>query len=371
MKKLLSRFPQAKTSVQSHGLDLPLLGIIALLSIFGLLMVYDASPAEAFNEFGDKFYYIRQQSISALIGFGLLGFFSVFSYRRLEKLAVPMLFVSIVLLLLVFVPGLGVRAGGAHRWLSLFGFTLQPAEIIKLTTVVFLAALFQKGIRTLPFVLLLGFVMAVVAIFQRDLGSAVVYTLIAFGVYFIAGARPVYFIGLLAAGAVGFIGFILTSAYRRDRVLAFLDPFADPQGFTYHIYQVLIALGSGGFWGVGAGQSRQKFNFIPEVTTDSIFSVLGEEFGFFGSTIFIAMLGFLLWRVFKIAQNAPDNFGKYLGGGLAIWLGGQAVVNLGAMVSLIPLTGVPLPFVSFGGSALIANLVAVGILLNISKQSVR
>lgn len=371
MKHLLMSQPQTKSFGKSHRGDFILLGIVVFFSLFGLLMVYDASPAEAFQEFGDKFYFIKQQSISALIGFTLMGFFRFFDYHRLEKLAVPMLLGSLALILLVFVPGFGVLSGGAHRWLRVAGFTLQPTEIIKLSTIVFLAALFQKKVKTMPFLLLIGFVIVVIGIFQKDLGSAIVYGLIALGIYFIAGARLVYFAGLMLAGAVGFGGFILTSSYRRQRVLAFLDPFADPQGFSYHISQVLIALGSGGFWGVGVGQSRQKFAYIPEVTTDSIFSVIGEEFGFLGSLVFIILLGFLIWRAFKIAQTAPDNFGKYLAGGLTLWLGSQAIVNLGAMVSLIPLTGVPLPFISFGGSALIANLVAVGILLNISKQSIR
>lgn len=369
LKRSPSGYERPRISVQGHSGDLMLLGGVIILSIFGLLMVYDASQFEAFKDLGDKYYFIKQQLIWVVLGFASLGFFSVFDYRRLQKFA-PILFVlSLILLLLVFVPGLGSAAGGAHRWLKIAGFTLQPAEIMKLASVIFFASFFQKGVRSLPFLAILGVVGVVIGLLQKDLGSAVVYFMIAFGVYFAAGAPIIHFLALSLTGIAGFIGFIATSAYRRQRVLAFLDPFADPQGFSYHISQVLIALGSGGLFGVGIGQSRQKFAYIPEVTTDSIFSIVGEEFGFLGGGVLIALIGYLVLRGIAIAQAAPDNFGRLLAIGLTLWIGSQAAVNLAAMVSLIPLTGVPLPFISYGGSALLANLVAVGILLNISKQT--
>lgn len=367
-KRKSPEYEPPRMSIQGHGIDLLLLGGVVLLSVFGLLMVYDASQFEAFQDLGDKYYFIKQQLIWIVLGFASLGFFSVFDYHRLQKLSPLLFLLSLVLLFLVFVPGLGSVAGGAHRWLKIAGFTVQPAEIIKLSGVMFFANFFQKKVRSLPFLLILGLVGVVVGLLQKDLGSAVVFFMIAFGVYFAAGASITHFIALSFTGIVGFIGFIVTSAYRKQRVLAFLDPFADPQGFSYHISQVLIALGSGGLFGVGVGQSRQKFAYIPEVTTDSIFSIVGEEFGFFGGITLIALIGFVVLRGVAIAQHAPDNFGKLLAIGLTLWIGSQAVVNLAAMVSLIPLTGVPLPFISYGGSALLANLVAVGILLNISKQ---
>lgn len=346
-----------------------LLGSVLLLSLFGLLMVYDASQFEAFRDFGDNYYYIKQQLIWVVLGFCALGFFSIFDYRRWQKLSLPMFIISLGMLLLVFIPGLGVSAGGAHRWLRIFGMTIQPAEIIKLTSVIFFANFFQKRLRSLPFLLLLCLVTGIIGLLQKDLGSAVVYSAVLFGMYFVAGAPIINFIILSGMGIFGFIGFIATSTYRKARVLAFFDPFSDPQGFSYHISQVLIALGSGGLFGLGVGQSRQKFAYIPEVTTDSIFSVIGEEFGFFGSLVLISLIGYVVFRGIKIAENSPDNFGKFLATGLTLWLGIQAAVNLASMVSLIPLTGVPLPFISYGGSALLADLVAVGILLNISKQT--
>lgn len=354
---------------QKTQLDYLLLAVVFILSLFGLLMVFDASQAEAFQTFGDKYYFIKQQMLWFVLGFGALAFFILLDYRRLQRFALPFLIVSIILLVLVLIPGLGVSAGGAHRWLRLFGFTLQPTEIIKLSSIIFLAAVFSKKLVTTPFAILMGFVVLIIGIFQKDLGSAVVYSLIGLGMYYVAGAPIVYFLSCLVLGSLGFMAFIASSTYRKNRVLAFLDPFSDPQGFSYHISQVLIALGSGGLLGLGIGQSRQKFAYIPEVTTDSIFSIVGEELGFAGAFILISVFAFMIYRGIKIAERADDNFGKYLAVGLVCWIGSQVVINLAAMVSLIPLTGVPLPFISYGGSALLANLVAMGILLNISRQS--
>lgn len=362
-------FKTAQVFSQDRRTDFSLLAAVVCLSVFGLLMVYNASQFEAFQDLGDKYYFIKQQLVWVALGFLSLGFFSLFDYHRLEKIATPFFLFSVILLLLVFVPGLGVSAGGAHRWLKVAGLTIQPAEIIKLSSVVFLSDFFKNRVKTLPFVAIVGVTITIIGLLQKDLGSAIVFAITVFGVYFTAGARVAHFLPLLIASLAGFIGFILSSSYRQQRVLAFLDPFADPQGFSYHISQVLIALGSGGLFGLGIGQSRQKFAYIPEVTTDSIFSIIGEEFGFFGGVIFTAMIGFLIWRSFTVAEKATDKFGKLLASGIALWLGTQAIVNLGAMVSIIPLTGVPLPFVSYGGSALLVNLASVGILLNISKQA--
>jgi cell division protein FtsW len=378
LRSLISRSQKVPLRKQEHQtynqkpkVDLPLLGLVIFLTLFGLLMVYDASQAEAFNDFGDSYHFIKQQVV--WVGLGLVGltFFSIFNYRYLEKFALPLLIFSLVLLMLVFIPGLGVSAGGAHRWLKVGGITIQPAEVIKFATIIFFATLFQKNVRTGPFLITVGIVSVLVGLLQKDLGSAIIFNLIAFGMYFLANGPIMYFIPLMVLGGLGAVGFVATSAYRIKRIMAFLDPFADPQGYSYHISQVLIALGSGGLLGLGVGQSRQKYSFVPEVTTDSIFSVVGEEFGFLGGVILILAFAFLVLRGLKIAERAPDTFGRLLASGLTIWLGSQAVVNLAAMVSLIPLTGVPLPFISYGGSAILANLAAVGILLNISKQSTK
>lgn len=367
--KGLSEPDLSRKAGQYQRLDLPLLFCVLLLSFWGLFMVYDSSQVQAFQSLGDKFYFIKQQTVWFILGFISLITFSLINYHRLQKIAVPFLAFSTLLLLMVFIPGLGVSAGGAHRWLRISQFSIQPAEIIKLAAIIYLATLFSKKVALIPFSILTGVIVLIVGVFQKDLGTAVVFSMIALSIYFIAGSPLVYIFGLLLMGIIGFLGFIITSPYRVYRILAFLDPFSDTQGMTYHISQVLIALGSGGIFGLGIGQSRQKFAYIPEVTTDSIFSVIGEEFGFLGSTVFIALIGFLVIRGLKIAERAPDKFGRFLAVGLTVWLGAQAIINIGSMVSLIPLTGVPLPFISYGGSALLANLVAVGILLNVSRQS--
>lgn len=370
-KHLLSHryLSSPQISAQPHQQDFLLLGCVVFLSIFGLIMVYDSSQIKAFADLGDKYYFIKQQIIWTILGFGSLSFFSYFNYHRLQKIATPLFLLTLILLLLVFVPGLGVLAGGAHRWLRILGFTLQPAEIIKLSSIIFFSILLQKKNSFFPFIFLTFFIVLTVGLFQKDLGTTVVFSIIALSIYFVSGASIFHFVALLILGIVGFCLFILTSSYRRQRVLAFLDPFADPQGYSYHISQVLIALGSGGLWGLGVGQSRQKYAYIPEVMTDSIFSVVGEELGFLGGLVLLCLISFLVWRGLKVADAAPDLFGKLLASGLTIWIGAQAAINLAAMVSLIPLTGVPLPFISYGGSALLANLVAIGILLNISKQT--
>ncbi len=350
-------------------IDYQLLACVGGLLVFGLIMVYDAAVVQAFKDFGDKYYYIKQQLIWMGLGIITLLTFTFFNYQYLRKLAFPMLVVSLILLLAVFIPGLGYSAGGAHRWLNLGPVNIQPAEIIKLATIIFFASLFEKKVRTFPFFSVVFVVSFIVGVLQRDLGSTIVFFLTSVCIYYFAGAPAKYILSLIPIGFLGFLFFVLSAEYRKNRVLAFLDPFADPQGYSYHISQVLIAIGSGGFFGLGIGQSRQKFEYIPEVTTDSIFAVVGEELGFFGSMFLISLFIFLVYKGFKITQECDEPFGKLLAFGLTCWLGLQTIINLGAMVSIFPLTGVPLPFISYGGSALLANLMAVGILLNISKSS--
>lgn len=355
-------------STQTKSLDIPLLMAVSILSVFGLVMVYDASVIQAYRDFGDSSYYIRQQLIWSVLGVLAAFFFANFPYQGLKKLSIPALIISLVLLLAVFIPGLGVSAGGAHRWLNLGTFTIQPAEVFKFWAIVTLAVVFEKRakFRILMFLVILGSIL--MGILQRDLGSAIVFALSSFIIYLTAGGSLWKIVTTIPLVILTLVGLIITSEYRRKRVLAFLDPFSDPQGFTYHISQVLIALGSGGLFGLGLGQSRQKFEYIPEVTTDSIFAIIGEELGFLGGLILILLFGFLIIRGLKIAERCEDKFGKILAVGLTSWLGVQAIINLSSMVSLTPLTGVPLPFISYGGSALVANLAAVGILLNISRK---
>lgn len=346
-----------------------LLGSVGILSVFGLLMVINSSQFSSAQTFGDRYFLIRSQFLWFGLGLACLLFSSSIDYHWLKKLSLPLFLFSVLLLLAVFLPGLGVSAGGAHRWLKLAGLTIQPAEIIKLSTVILLATVFEQNLKTKLFIPVIGVIVFVLGFLQKDLGSAIIFALINLGVYFAAGGKIRYLLSSMILGIFGFILFIITSSYRKQRILAFLDPFSDPQGYSYHISQVLIALGSGGLFGLGIGQSRQKFAYIPEVATDSIFSVIGEEFGLIGGLLLLVLLGMVIHQGIKIAENAPDKFGQILSIGLVLWVGAQAVVNLAAMVAVIPLTGVPLPFISYGGSALLANLTAVGLLLSVNRRS--
>lgn len=355
---------------QKKGMDLQLLISVVFLIIFGLIMVYDASVVQGLKELGDSNYYIKLQSVWVSMGITSMFFFANFDYRKFKPLALHLTAFSFLLLIAVFIPGFGVSGGGAHRWLKIFGpFTIQPAEIIKLTGVIYLSAVFEKKTKLLPFLILTALVTIIMAVLQKDLGSTIVFVSTATLLYFASGAPFWHFLISVPVGILALLLLIFTSSYRSKRILAFMDPFSDTQGFTYHILQVLIALGSGGLFGLGLGHSRQKFEYIPQVSTDSIFGIVGEELGFVGSIFLITLFAFLLIRGFKISQKCGDNFGKILALGLTSWLGIQVIINLSSMTALLPLTGVPLPFISYGGSALVANLTAVGILLNISKQN--
>lgn len=353
-------------------MDFALLIAVAILLVVGLVFVYDSSVVHALRDFGDSNYYIRQQLIWVGVGLAGMIFLTNFDYHRLKKIASPLFFFSLILMIMVSVPffGLGTSSGGAQRWLNLGFVTLQPVEIFKLAAVVWLAFIFEKGVKFKPLLILLTLATVLLAILQKDLGSTAVTTLVAISLYVAAGGSLFKILAILPIGTAIILMLILTSEYRRKRILAFFDPFSDIQGFTYHISQVIIALGSGGFWGLGIGQSRQKFEYIPEVTTDSIFAIIGEELGFWGGALLVGLFIFLCLRGLKIASSCPDSFGRILAVGLVSWLSIQAIINLSSMVALLPLTGVPLPFISYGGSSLLANMAAVGILLNISKSKV-
>lgn len=350
-----------------HRPDIILLVITSSLVIFGLLMVYNSSPVTALRDFGDPFYLARLQVIWAVIATiaGVIAY--KVDYRLLEKVSIPLVAISIIMLLLVFVPGLGVEIYGARRWVSVGGiFSIQPAEFIKLAYVIYLSAWLSKKVKLAPFIFITLLISAIVLL-QRDLGTTVIISSTGLLIYFLSGASITQFFTLIPAGILTTAVFILGSDYRRSRLMSFLNPTTDTQGSAYHINQILIALGSGGVFGVGLGQSKQKYGYIPEVTTDSIFSVIGNELGFIGASIMILLFLVLVIRGFQIAIHTNDKFGKLLAVGISSWIGIQTIINLAGMVALLPLTGVPLPFVSYGGSSLVVTVIGMGILLNISR----
>ena len=348
--------------------DSVLVTTVFLLSIFGLLMVYNASTVEAFRDFGDKYYFLKNQLVWMVVGWFGLGVFSFLNYRIFEKIALPLLLINIILLILVLIPGLSPEIKGAHRWLDLGLFYFQPTETLKTALVIYLASWLGKEQKLPIFLFLIGLILGLIML-QPDLGTAIVVMGSAFIVYYLSGTK-VLRLFLLSTFLVC-LGFVLIwmSPYRRTRMKTFLDPTSDPLGSSYHIRQVLISLGSGGLTGIGLGQSRQKYQYLPEATTDSIFAVVAEETGFLGASLLLGTFLFLIQRGFAIAQQAEDQFGKLMAAGISSWLAIQVFINLAAMGALVPLTGIPLPLISYGGSSLIITLISVGILLNISRYN--
>lgn len=338
------------------------------LCTFGLLMIFNASSLIALQVFEDKFHFLKHQAIWMAIGFGAFIFMSHFDYRKLRALAFPGLLASLFLLFVVLIPGIGQEIYGGRRWLNLGFFGFQPAELAKLSLVIYLATLFEKRRELLPFLALTGLVLILILL-EPDLGTATLLGATAFCLYFLAGAPMKEILMIGGAGAVVGPLLILLSPYRKKRLLTFLNSSFDPDGASYHVRQILIALGSGGIFGRGLGHSRQKFLFLPEVTTDSIFAIMAEEFGFLGSAALLFAFGFLLYRGIGVALRAKDKFGQLLVGGIVFYIGLQAIVNLGAMVALLPLTGVPLPFISYGGSSLLITLTGLGIVYNVSRNN--
>ncbi|MBI4097998.1 MAG: putative lipid II flippase FtsW [Candidatus Levybacteria bacterium] len=350
--------------------DFALLFSVLALTVFGLFMIYDASSYVAFRDFADKYRYAKDQMFWVIIGLSALSLVSFFDYHRYYNLALPILLGSIFLLFLVFIPGLGIEALGAKRWINLGFFVLQPSEFVKLALTIYLSAWFstrEKG-RFFAFLLLIGLVIFLVML-QPDMGTAFIILGQALILYFLSGGNILHILSLIPAIGLGGLALILLEPYRAARLATFLNPGGDLQASSYHLRQILIALGSGGLFGVGVGNSLQKYAYLPEATTDSIFAIIAEEIGFFGVLILIAVILFVIYRGFYISLRAKDTFGKLLAGGITSFIAIQTIVNLGAQTALLPLTGVPLPFISYGGSALIINLISVGILLNISRQS--
>ena len=289
-------------------------------------------------------------------------------YRNLVRLARMGFIATLVLLVAVLIPGFSSRVLGARRWLNLGLFSFQPAELAKLSLVVYWASLLKKGRDMFwPFVASLGLITGLVML-EPDLGTTVILIGTGLIMYFGSGGK----LKPILLGAPIFLvialGLIFISPYRRDRLWTYFDHSRDPLGASYHIRQVLLSLGSGGIWGVGLGQSRQKYEFLPEVTTDSIFAVVGEELGLVGTTTVIITFLIFFWAGMKVVKSTDDQFGVNLALGLTGWITFQALVNIAAMVALVPLTGIPLPFISYGGSSLVIALLSTGILVNISRQ---
>lgn len=349
-------------------IDKTLFWLVILLSALGVLAVSDASAPLALAVFSDPYYFARQQAVWALVGLLAMIVAMQIHYTHWKRLAGVIALIGVVLLVAVLIPGIGSKLLGARRWLSLGPFALQPSELAKFVTVLVIARLIDDKHPTLYVVGFIGFVCALVML-QPDLGTTIVIAGIGMAQLFVSGMALTQLISLGALGALitGFL--ILISDYRRARLMSFLESSSDPLGKSYQVRQILIALGSGGIFGVGIGQSRQKHLFLPETASDSIFAVIAEETGLIGSLVVLFLLTFFVLRVLKIAKNAPDNFGRVLGVGIAFWFMAQTLLNLSSVSAITPLTGIPLPFFSYGGSSLVMILFATGVILNIGKYA--
>ncbi len=352
------------------------LTVLALTSI-GIVMVYSASSVAAQAQFHDSAWFLKRQLAYAAVGLVAMSVAWRLHYERLRRITLPLLAVTLATLVLVLIPHVGRVAGGARRWLSMGGpLNFQPAELAKLAIILYLANfLANRGERTrepgagiVPPLLILGLLAAPI-LKQPDLGSVLILVMITFVVLFVGGARIIHLLTLVAAAVPAVLAVIYRAGYRSQRLLAFLDPWRDPRGTGFHIIQSLLALGSGGVLGLGLGHSRQKFFYLPERHTDFIFAIIGEELGLVGTAAVILLFLLLAIWGYRIASRAPDRYGALLTSGLTTMLVGQAVLNIGVVSGSLPVTGVPLPFISFGGSSLVLSYIAVGILLNISQYA--
>lgn len=366
--------PRTREDAATRRTTFLLLGSTAFLVLGGLVMVLSASSVSAYTQYGDSFVFFQRQATYAAAGVGALLLTSRMRYRAWQRLAVPLLALTVALLALVLHPTAGVSAYGSSRWLAFGPVTVQPSEIAKLALVVFTAVVLTKkwgrldelGHVALP-LLPVVVVVAGMIMLQPDLGTTLIVAGTVFLVLFVAGIRLRYLIATGIVGSAVGVALIFSADYRRVRFLAFLDPWADATNTGYQLVQSLIALGSGGWLGVGLGASRQKWAYVPNAHTDFIFSILGEELGLLGELAVLVAFGVLVFAGIRIATRARDVFGRLLAAGIVSWFGLQALINLGAVTGLLPITGVPLPFVSYGGSSLVVSLAAVGILWNIAR----
>lgn len=346
-----------------------LLALTVILTGIGLFFVFDSSLAEAYAMVGDQYHFVRLQA--GYLGVGWLALVAgyLMPFKWWQKLA-PFIYIGgLILLLLVFVPGIGRELNGAHRWLFIGPFRGQPIELMKLAVVVFFASWLVKHQRLMPFLFLTG-IPVVLALLQPDLGSCLVLLAIAFSMYFVAGGKLLPFAGVSAVGVVLLLILIVLSPYRRARLETFLNPELDPLGSSFHIRQITLALGNGGWLGQGIGNSRQKFSYIPEASTDSIFAIVAEEVGFVGSVSILLLFLLFVFCAYRIVVTSKQGlYAQLVGVGLVTWISCQVILNLAAVVALVPLTGVPLPFFSYGGSSLIMLLLATGVLLRLSRPA--
>lgn len=346
---------------------------LALL-MFGNIMVFSASSVTAYREYQDSFYYLKKNALWMLMGFGILIFFAKYNYRNLRRFATPMMAVAIFLVLVVLIPGVGMEINGARRWIGVGPHPFQPSEFVKLSIAIYVATILSKmksrdnsgqffiqtlAVTGVPVILILK---------QPDLGTAIIISCISLLLLFVSGSKFRHLAITVFSGFIALVVLIVSAEYRMKRILSFADPWSDPRGVGFQIIQSLTAFGSGGVTGRGIGKSMQKYLYLPQAHTDFIYAIIGEEIGLAGTIAVILLFCIFGYFGFRIAYRAPDRFGKLLAGALTATIIMQALINIGAVTGVLPITGVTLPFISYGGTALMVNMASVGMLVNISSM---
>lgn len=360
---------------RSQKSDRIFLACVFGLMIFGFVALTSASAPVGYEKFQDNYYFIKSQLLNGFLP-GMILFFIIakLNFGIFKKMSWPFYLFSLFLLTLVFVPGIGRVLNGSRSWIFFGSLHFQPAELAKLSIILIMAALLSQRDRDLSdWKRGLAPVLAVVApavlliLAQPDTGTLSIMVVIIFAMLYLGRIPKAYLAILGLVAIIAFVGLVIVAPYRVQRLTTFLHPELDPKGVGYQINQAFLAVGSGGFWGLGLGHSRQKFQYLPEVNADSIFAIIAEELGFLISTGIILLIVAIGWRGLKIAKRAPDEFGYLVVSGIMVWFTWQSFLNIGAMVGALPLTGVPLPFISHGGSALMTALAAVGVVASISR----
>jgi len=356
--------------------DITLLILTFTLLAIGLIMVYSASAVWAEYKFDDSFFFAKRQMLFAGVGIIAMFFIMNIDYWTWRTWAKVLIIICFVLLILVLIPGVGNMRNGSRSWIGIGAFSVQPSEFMKLAMIAFLAKFlserqkfitsFKKGLAPSLGIVFLAFGMIML---QPDLGTGTVMVGTCIVMIFIAGARIRHFVVLGLIGVAAFAALVVSAPYRMKRITSFLDPWQDPLGSGFQIIQSLFAIGPGGLFGLGLGESRQKFFYLPEPQTDFIFAILAEELGFIGGSFILLLFSLLLWRGIRIALGAPDLYGSFLAVGIIAMVAIQVMINIGVVTGLMPVTGITLPFLSYGGSSLTLMLMAIGVLLNISRYS--
>lgn len=356
--------------------DFILVILTLLLLTVGLIMVYSASAVWATYKFDDSFFFAKRQLLFASVGVIAMFFLMNIDYWTWRTWAKVLVIVCFFLLIIVLIPGIGMERNGSRSWIGVGAFSIQPSEFMKLAMIAFLAKFLsenQKKITTIKKGLFpsLGLVFLAfgMIMLQPDLGTGTVMVGTCIVMIFVSGARISHFVGLGLIGIVGFAGLVISAPYRIKRITSFLDPWEDALGSGFQIIQSLYAIGPGGLFGLGLGQSRQKFFYLPEPQTDFIFAILAEELGFIGGSFILLLFALMLWRGVRIALGAPDLYGSFLAIGIITMVAIQVMINIGVVIGLMPVTGITLPLLSYGGSSLTLMLMAIGVLLNISRYS--